>query len=215
MNSVAVITRFAEHLDWIRYLDKSVNKIYIYNKGFNNNIFKNYVPEDPDKIIIIKRNNVGKHNHTIAKYIYDNYDELPDTLLFIPGTIMMGPRRGFFFSRINFNYPNIEKFSGFYSPTFKKVGKNFNYTKKDDSLDDSSFPDFKSWKNELIDKNPLFYTSLRGAFVVSKNNILSNSRDVYKNIMESTEESKNTINSYFAERVWAHLFKNYSPPTNE
>lgn len=212
--AVVIITRFTEHLDWIRYLNKDkVSEIVIYNKGTDDNIFRNYVPEENNNITIVHTENVGKHNHTIAKYIYDNYNDLPETLIFLPGTIMMGPKKGLFFSRVNFNFPNIEKYSGFYSPMFKKVGKKFNYT--NELVPGSKYTDFVSWKeNEVLDRDSLFYTSLRGVFVVSKKNVLHNTRDVFEKILNSTAEDKNTVNSYYAERIWAHLFKKYSHHKN-
>ena len=55
MDAVAcVITRYNETIDWIEYINPKVDIFYIYNKGLNQNLFKNKVsPEIEKKLKII------------------------------------------------------------------------------------------------------------------------------------------------------------------
>ena len=55
-----VITRFREYIDWVQYIPENVTKIYIYNKGPDDNLFKSYVPSGDmcNKMIVIKEKNV-------------------------------------------------------------------------------------------------------------------------------------------------------------
>ena len=39
-NINCIITRYNEYINWIKYLPDNVTNIIVYNKGFNNNLFK-------------------------------------------------------------------------------------------------------------------------------------------------------------------------------
>jgi hypothetical protein len=65
-----VICRFGENLSWIRNIDIPYN---IYNKG-----------EDIE-FECIKCPNVGRESETYLRHIIENYDNLPDFLIFLQG----------------------------------------------------------------------------------------------------------------------------------
>ena len=76
---VVIITRYNEKVDWIDYIIDHVDQIIIYNKGFNDEIFKDYKP--PAKVIIKKLPNIGRIDHTIAHYILENWETWANYLL--------------------------------------------------------------------------------------------------------------------------------------
>ena len=98
-----VITRYKEYIDWVQYIPDNVNTIYIYNKGPDNNIFRNYVPNEhvSNKIRIINLENIGRIDHTVVYHILNHWDSLPDILVNLPGTFLMSERKGRYFSAIN------------------------------------------------------------------------------------------------------------------
>ncbi len=51
---------------------------------------------------------------------------------------------------------------------------------------------------------------MRGMFVVSRENILHIKKEVYQNLLKSLSVGDNIENGHFAERIWAHLFRQYS-----
>ena len=59
------------------------------------------------------------------------------------------------------------------------------------------------------------YVAMRGMFAVRKENILHIDRKVYLNLLESLSVGDNIENGHFAERIWAHLFRQYSFDTIE
>jgi hypothetical protein len=215
-----VITRYNEHLNWINYLPDEIEKITIVNKGSNEFIFQNMDCKYNNKLTIHKSDNIGRHNETIAKYIVDNYDNLPDTVLFIPGTVMMNPKKGLYLAQLCKHMKNIDSFRGFFSPRFRKVGRNYNYSVKEYlstsqcNANDSEFirsdiGTFNDWKKVIIagDDQPVKYICYRGIFAVNRDNILKHSKELYISILNSISGGENTENSQFAERIWAHLFK--------
>ena len=73
-----VVARYAEDLNW---LDKYTPVLQIQNKGDLNTI--------PDKMKSCTRTikNVGLEAHSYLEYIIENYDNLPEHILFIQGLI--------------------------------------------------------------------------------------------------------------------------------
>ena len=100
------------------------------------------------------------------------------------------------------------------------VSKNFNYSidnykaeskcnTNDNPFIKSEYPDFKTWKESIIDTRPMCFVSMRGMFMVSRENIKHISKDIYINLLNSLSVGDNIENGHFAERIWAHLFKQY------
>jgi hypothetical protein len=74
MSYKIIVARYNESLDWLKY----PNAI-IYNKGptlFDNATSQNKIIELP---------NIGREGHTYLTYIIDNYDTLPDYVVFFQG----------------------------------------------------------------------------------------------------------------------------------
>ena len=216
-----IITRYNETIDWIKYIIDSVDFIYIYNKGENDLLFKNYI--ESEKIKIIKLPNLGRIDHTIAYHILTHWDTLAqgDTLISLPGSILMSKMKGAYLSAIKKRILTIDKYRGFYAPRFHKVSTKFNYSinnyqaegacnRNDNPFIKSEYPDFQSWKNALVDDRPMHYICLRGMFIVKKENIKYINKTIYENILKSLEVGDNIENGHFAERIWAHLFRQWS-----
>lgn len=226
---VAVVTRYNESIDWIRYIINKVDKIYIYNKGENKNFFKFFDTSDIDpegvpytnKLVIKQLPNIGRIDHTLAYHIIEDWDSLPDIIINIPGSIMMCPVKGQYLSMIMKSIPILQsKYSGFYGPRFRKTDNRFNYTidnyqaegvcnRNDNPFIKSEYADFKAWKTAIIDNLPMRYVAMRGMFSVCKENIRHIDKQIYINLRESLSVGDNIENGHFAERIWAHLFRQY------
>jgi hypothetical protein len=218
-----IITRYNEFINWVDYLPENIDKITVYNKGYNESFFKNFKSKYQSKINIQKVDNVGRNSHSILKYILDNYENLPDTMVFLTGSILMNPQKGKLLSTIVRNIDAVrEKYRGFFSPRFKKVRPSYNYSVKDTYVTNGStnknesvfikseFANFQEWKTALVDNDPIYYVSYRGNFVVCKENVLFHPKESYQKIMDSVNVGDNLENSHFVERIWAHLFRKYS-----
>jgi len=223
MSKVAcIITRYRETIDWIEYIAPKVDIFYIYNKGDDIALFKKVNPELNKKIKIIPSPNIGRIDHTIAYHIVNNWDTLEDIIISLPASILMCYAKGSYLSGI-FKRIEItrERYRGFFSPRFNKVGPKFNYSidnyraegvcnRNENPFIKSEYPDFQAWKKAIVDDRPMRYVSMRGMFVVCKENINYIKKSIYENILESLSVGDNIENGHFAERIWAHLFRQYS-----
>lgn len=221
-NIHCIITRYNEHLDWVQYIRPEVSHIFIYNKGDNDNLFKNYQPSEEllSKMTIIKLENIGRIDHTLAYHILEHWDSLPDSLISLPGTVMMTPVKGKYFSmmmKIVRSGLLVPKYKGFYAPRRAVGYDGYNFTRIDYQASGlcnrnnnpfirSEYPDLQTWKNALIDNLPLKYIAYRGMFMVARDNILFIEKKVYENLLESLSVGDNIENGHYAERIWAHIF---------
>ena len=220
---VLIITRYNEYVDWIDYIIDSVDQVIIYNKGPNNNIFKAYIPGP--KVVVQKLPNIGRIDHTLVHYILENWENLPETLISLPASILMCPKKGHYLNSIRKRIDIVkERYNGFYSPRFHKVNQDFTYNidnyqaegscnKNNNPFIKSEYPDFQVWKQSIIDTIPMKYVAMRGMFMVCKENIKYIPKGIYENLLTSLSVGDNIENGHFAERIWAHLFRQY--PDND
>ena len=125
-----IVTRYNEHIDWIDYIQNDIDIFYIYNKGENNRLFKNLVPsESLEKKLNIKvLPNIGRIDHTLAYHITQHWDSLEETIVSLPASILMCRLKGSYLSAIKKRLLVVKnRYYGFYSPRFHKVGPQFNY----------------------------------------------------------------------------------------
>jgi hypothetical protein len=217
---VCVITRYNENLDWIGWLVKFVDRIIIYNKGDNDTLFETHT--DLSKVTVLKIENIGRIDHTIAHYITTHWDTLSDRLIFIPGSILLCKFKERYLMAIVKRIATVrQRFRGFYGPRFHIVTPEFNYTidnyqaegncnKNSNPFIKSEYVDFQAWKNALIDTRPMRYVTMRGMFIICKENIHHIDKSIYQNILNSVSVGDNIENGHFAERIWGHLFRQYS-----
>ena len=217
-----LITRYNEYIDWLYYIIDNVDKVIIYNKGSNENIFKTFVPtsEMKDKIVVEKMDNLGRIDHSLAYFIVNNWDNLPDVLICLPASILMCRRKGAYLSAMNKQIAFMKKWNGFFAPRFCMVSSNFNYSidhyqaegecnRNDNKFIKSEYASFQDWKKALIDEVPMKFVAFRGMFNVCKENIQYIDKKIYENMLKSLSVGDNIENGHFAERIWAHLFKQY------
>ena len=219
-----VVSRYNEYINWIASLPNYISKIYIYNKGENELYFKDFTPppEVLAKLVFIKLPNVGRIDHTIAYHILNNWNNLPDNLIFLPGTTVMCLKKGQYLYAIKKNIQNLKsKHHGFFAPRFHRVTETFNYSidnyspsgkcnRNGNPFIKSEYRTLKDWKKAIIDDVPMQYVQYRGMFAVSKENILHIDKKIYENILKSLSVGDNIENAHFVERIWAHLFKQFS-----
>ena len=134
----------------------------------------------------------------------------------------MCERKGHYLSSIIKRLELIKtKYSGFYGPRFHKVGPRFNYkidnyhaegvcNRNNNPFIKSQYKDFQEWKVNLVDDRPMHYIAMRGMFAVSRENIKHIEKSIYENLLNSLSVGDNIENGHFAERIWGHIFRQYS-----
>ena len=193
------ISHFNGELDWINSLSRS--KYIVYNKS--------KVKLD-NKINNIRIKNVGYNIYSYLKFIIENYENLPDTIVFCKdniferhikiSTFISLLRRNIFTcleeNNKRRNFPISVNLS---DNSFNEINSSwykYQYSRK-------YFHDFNDFYKFIFKSIniPLFLRYAPGAnYIVPKNNILLRSKIFYKNLLKFISHSQYSCESHFIER---------------
>jgi hypothetical protein len=189
MSFCIIVARYNENIEWV----KKFSNVIIYNKGKKLDNGYNEVFLD----------NVGREGHTYYKYIYDNYENLADYTIFLQGNPFDHSPN--IISNLN-KYINNKDLS----IDFDFLSEQIHYS----SLDLESSRHFqcknihKNWER-VFNINSGNHECIFGAgaqFIVSKNKILKNTKDFYKNIVKILEYTIDPLEGYDIERFHKYIF---------
>jgi len=184
-----VVARYNEDIAWT----KQFSNVLIYNKG-------NKLEEYYKKVEIL--DNVGREGHTYYKYIYDNYDNLEDYIIFLQGN--------------PFDHtPNI--INDLNTLIYDKIDSNLTYktlcnlilncnlngcpVHPNLPLREVYFKLFNEHKNDMS-----FDFGAGAQFIVSKTQILKRPKSFYLKIVEMLENDTNPIEGFVIERFHNLIF---------
>lgn len=213
-----VISRYNENLDWLN--EKPFNKYQniIYNKGINENFVKN------DKnISIINLENLGRCDGTYLYHIVNNYNNLSDITIFLPGSINMIDKKKKAIKLIN----EIEKHQNtvFIGIKYNNVSDdlyNFKLDKweasniknkeinKEILLTPSNIRPFGLWFKDNFLNTKIKYISYWGILGIHKKDILQKPISFYKKLLDEVNISSNTEVGHYIERSWEAIFYKFN-----
>ena len=183
-----IVTRYDEGLSWIKpYLDYSI----IYNKGDDNLPYP-----------YIRLKNIGLEHHSWVYHIVNNYDTLPNHLIFLQGS----PHYHFI--------GNVERFLDRFLDLErrKKIQvEDFDYIPLTDWYTTENINETELFETyvELFGKEPEFkkveYATC-GQFCVSSERIRHYSKSFYEKYLNIFERKNNIGYAYTAERMWSVLY---------
>lgn len=193
------ISHFNGELDWIKKINKS--NYVVYNKS-NKKLDK--------EINSIKIKNVGYNIYSYLNFIIENYENLPDTIVFCKDNIFSRHLKIKTFSNllkrniftcleennISRPFPISVDFS---DNSFNEINSSW-YRFKHPRKFFSNYDIFYNYvfKNT---KKPLFIRFAPGAnYIVPKNNILLRTKNFYKNLKKFIDHSQYSCESHFVER---------------
>ena len=198
-NHFFCISHFNGDIEWVSQIDK--NNYIVYNKSGE---------ELPKEINHVNIRNLGYNLYSYLKFIIDNYNDLPETIVFCKDNI--------FRRHIEFDlFKNLLKRNTFTSieenthknefpivlktsdSGFTEINSSW-YRNKYPRLFFKDFNYFYQYIFENVEK-PLFVRFAPGAnYIVPKNNILLRSKNFYKNLLTFVSHSQYSCESHFLER---------------
>ena len=219
LNINIVVSRYNENLNWIN--SEPFNKYFItcYNKGNNDN-FKINSPHE-----IIKLNNVGKCDHTYLYHIINNYDNLSDYIIFLPGSNNINYKLvksknlinhiEFFGSLVNIG-PYIESsiknyFYNFKCDNYKTTDKNNYILNNESKTEKSKIRPFGKWYEHHFNNINVHFYTWWGIFAISKEIIHQHPKEYYEKFLNELCNSSNPEVGHYIERSWFAIFH---PMTN-
>lgn len=226
-----VVARYNENLEWIYdkeiniFLDEWVHQIYIYNKGNNFEFVGNpdYTPLEKlyDSRLayisaILPLPNIGRCDHTYLHHIVENYDNLANITIFVPGTLHLQYKLDKIhklFDEIRKNesavfYHRDIKEGGirdaFYDFQLEDYGSANNSAEKELTL--ASIRPFGKWYDHHFSSRYVNRVTFLGIFSVDKRDILQHPKSYYEKLLAEFPDSSNPEVGHYFERAWCAVF---------
>lgn len=213
-----VISRYNEDLNWTKESPFNKFRYIVYNKGPNENFHKEFV----DKIITL--DNVGRCDHTYLYHVIENYDNLSDIQVFLPGSTGDGCKKRkaiYILSKIidsghkvayfkpESKLKAINKLDSFYK--FKLDNwcasnkQNISLNRETKLLLSTRRP-LGSWFRYHFGDMVISNISYQGVFSIDKRDILQKPKSFYEKIIRDVSTHSNPEAGHYIERSWAAIF---------
>lgn len=214
-NISIIVSRFNEDLKWTLESPFNQFKYIVYNKGENDDFEKTNVVE------VIFLENVGKNDHTYLYHIIQNYDNLSNILVFLPGSVNMDYKKVKAIQILN----NIIKsnntkayFIGYYQSSIKNSFYNFqlddwktsysqNFTKNNESkLQLAKIRPYGLWYTYFFGNTIAHWSTWWGIFSIDKRDIVQHPITRYQTLVELINKHSNPEAGHYIERSWCAIF---------
>lgn len=211
-----IVSRYNEDLEWLN--DKLIEglPVTIYNKGKN---------DDFNKIPLLKKqitlDNVGVCVHTYLYYIIENYENLPDVTIFLPGSCMDDHKKElttktiiktketknsvFYVAGIHTN-PISEELYDFTIDNYSLDNQKNKSVNSDTLLIPCDIRPFGKWYKTVFPNLDVNYVNYKGIFSVSKEHILNRSKKSYEELIKFVNKNKNEESAHYFERAFLAVF---------
>ena len=208
-----VVSRYSEDISWINDKEYERYNILCYNKGKS-------LPECINCSIKLLPN-VGRCDHTYIYHIVNNYDNLADVTIFLPGSCMDSHKKDFTQTLLRYvNTTNDTVLLGkVYDTNIKDYLYNFVMEKyqmrnidnnKMNNLNDtmlSSIRPFGLWYHLFFDEIDTRIVCYYGILAVSRDDILSRPKSFYEEILNHLSVGDNLEAGHYVERSWGAIFR--------
>lgn len=215
-NIELVVARYNENIDWFKLPEFSNFKIICYNKG-------NEIKETFPNVKIINLKNVGKCDHTYLYHIINNYNNLSNVTIFLPGSWRDNHKILYSTNLINKTIEtNNTVFIGPYTDNLYKNLYNFyldewETTNLDNKLLNnekklllSNIRPYGKWYEQMFNiNNNIKIITYLSIFSVHKNHITQHSKEYYQKFLNLLNFHSNPEVGHYIERSWGAIFYPY------
>ncbi len=209
-----VVARYNESIDWFNSSPFNQFKIKCYNKGPALNEEYN-----ESRIQVQELPNVGRCDHTYIYYIIENYSNLPDITIFLPGSCLDEDKEAktkFIIEKtiqtkntvlLGYKLPDIA--NNIYDFNLTAYACNNPENRKlnpEVKLQLCPIRPFGAWYKHNFGRIRTNFISFHGIFSVHKSHILSHPKEYYENLLKYLDTHSNPEAGHYFERAWAAIF---------
>lgn len=208
-----IVSRYNEDLKWT--LEEPFNKFKytVYNKGDNELFEQSCV----DKIINLP--NVGRNDHTYLYHIIENYNNLADIIVCLPGSTdlehkktkarmilnkIIATKRAHFFGHYNNSVKN--EFINFSLDEWKCTSQENLQKNPESRLKPCVIRPYGKWYTYFFGNKRANWHTWFGVFSVDKRDILQNGLNCYKTLIATVSDHSNPEAGHYIERSWGVIF---------
>jgi len=209
-----VISRYNENLEWLKEINEEKFNIIVYNKGINDNFIK--LPN----MTIINLDNVGRESHTYLYHIINNYNNLADITIFLPGSCDMQHKYNKMKKLLNFinlknkailiydfKYENVKNvLYNFTIENYQGTNQQNKEINPEFKLELSEIRPYGKWFKHYFNDIIIQHITYCSIFSVDKKDILQHSKEYYENLIKQLNNSSNSEAIHYFERSWEAVF---------
>ena len=210
-----VVSRYNEELNWLNDEPFSKYPVICYNKGVN----ENYKIKNMKKSV--KLANVGRESHTYLYHIIQNYDNLADITIFLPGSAdskeYNKQLRAILLARecenantsviIGVKHKSVKKeLYNFAMNTYKSTTPENRKINSETILDLCKTRPYGKWFEQKFPEVDIEYIPYSGIIAISKQHILQHPKSYYERLMDELSYSSNPEVGHYFERSWVAVF---------
>ena len=208
-----VIARYQENLDWVDEIPKELyNHITIYNKGDD---MKNTIPNST----LIKLPNYGRESHTYLYHVINNYNNLADVTLFLPGSVHSREDKWKRYEQVIKELNNSKTSTLVCSEIENIINDSYNFninnwvvtnaenrTKNSNTeLTPANIRPYGKWFEAKFPNEVMSCISFTGIIAVTKEDILKRPKKFYIDLLnEHLFENAEVV--HYSERSWKNIF---------
>jgi hypothetical protein len=202
-------------LTWLNEFPFNQFEYIVYNKGINDNFEKSNVKN------IIQLENVGKCDHTYLYHIIENYDNLSNILVFLPGSINNNHKKKKAIQMLNYiirsDYKNAF-FLGVYHRNLRETFQHFtlNDWKTTDTTNFSinsecrlklcKIRPYGKWYTYFFGNIHAHWSTLFGILSIDKRDIIQHPKSRYQHLFQTVNKHSNPEAGHYIERSWGVIF---------
>lgn len=212
-----VIARYNEDLSFLQESKFQEYPIIVYNKGNNDHFFK---PPNLKKIVNLE--NVGVCDHTYIYHIIENYDNLADVTIFLPGSCNDAHKNGHmnkvFDTTVNTKDTVLQLYGADSNISQFKLDDWLSTNEKNKTINTESklrkcdIRPYGKWFEHVFPELNISEHNITyfGIFSISKKHIQNRSKEFYQNYIQYINKHKNEECAHYVERSYDALFRTSS-----
>lgn len=191
-----IIARYNEDLSWVNELDSNKFNFKIYNKGDDNIEFESTPLE-----------NFGRDPHTFITYIIEQYDNLPEYVVFLQGDPICHHKNVINTINNHTNEPYVCLSDHVIDESIVSWYEHLVDTKMPNPYPEMRRCSLLETANAILgSETPIKCTFAAGQqYIIHKNYILNRSVDFYKNLLERFKIDY--VLPWHVERLWFYIWK--------
>jgi hypothetical protein len=213
-NIIIVVSRYNEDLHWIDEYPFNQFNYIVYNKGDNNNFNKSNVEK------IHNLPNVGMCDHTYLYHIVNNYYNLTDITIFLPGSVYEGNKKNKAVNLLNYiinsNFQNAyfiggycvsvsQKFNNFTINKHSSINKENNSKNSRTHLLKCKIRPYGKWYKYFLKNTKSSWYCYNGIFSFDKRDIIQHDIKRYISLIQTVNFDSNHEASHYIERSWGSI----------
>ena len=212
-NVLGVVARYNESLNWMLEPPFNQIKYIVYNKGTNDDFCKNNV------VSVVTLPNVGRCDHTFLYHIVQNYRNLDNIVVFLPGSIDIPFKKTkaarIVHHAVKYNRPamilnekvNIRmKFANFVIDEWQCIHQDNVHANNERTLTPCVLRPFGKWYDTHFGHTRTDFYSIHSIFSITSKMVLARKYYEYISLLKEISVSSNPEVGHYLERAWGAVF---------